>query len=190
MPRTGWTSSIVPIDEDQNVYLVIDDLGRNGRVYRETDVETADLETVILDLLEGQYKDPARVIAFNTVEGWSQDVSTEIAQELRRRCDLQLREVPSGIQDFVDRHNGLDRQPMLRPAKAMSWDRPFDQPIPLPSGLTARTLRDAANYIARLPKSEHDDLKWRLAVQMLIDAAEDRGPMMFAKMGMLRAMEQ
>jgi hypothetical protein len=50
MPRTGWTPSIVPKGDDQNVYLVVDDLGRNGRVYREADVETADLETVILDL--------------------------------------------------------------------------------------------------------------------------------------------
>jgi hypothetical protein len=52
---------------------------------------------VILDLHEGQYKDPARVVAFNTAEGWSQDVSADIAQELRRRCDLQLRDVPSTI---------------------------------------------------------------------------------------------
>lgn len=46
-----WTPSIVPNDDDQNVYLVVDDFGRNGRVYRETDVETADLETTIADLL-------------------------------------------------------------------------------------------------------------------------------------------
>ena len=32
--------------------------------------------------------------------------------------------------------------------------------------------------------------EWRAAVQMLIDAAEDRGPMMFAKIGMQRAMER
>jgi hypothetical protein len=37
-----------------------------------------------------------------------------IAQELRRRCDLQLRDVPSGIQDFVERHEGHDRQPTMR----------------------------------------------------------------------------
>jgi hypothetical protein len=65
MPRTGWTPSIVPHGDDQNVYLVVDDFGRNGRAYRETDVETADLETVILDLLEGQYKNPVRVISFD-----------------------------------------------------------------------------------------------------------------------------
>ena len=78
---------------------------------------TADLETVILDLLEGQYKNPIRVIAFDTAEGWSQDASADIAQELRRRCDLQLRDVPSGIQDFVERHAGPDRQLALRLAK-------------------------------------------------------------------------
>ena len=57
----------------------------------------------------------------------------------------------------------------------MSWERPFDQPIPLPSGPPARTLRDAANYIKNLPRSEHDTPEWRLAIQMPIDAAEDRG---------------
>jgi hypothetical protein len=72
----------------------------------------------------------------------------------------------------------------------MSWDRPFDQPIPLPSGPPARTLRDAANFIARLPGLERDKFEWRLAVQMLIDASEDRGPMLFAKIGIQRAMER
>jgi hypothetical protein len=72
----------------------------------------------------------------------------------------------------------------------VSWDRPFDQPVPLPKGAPARTLRDAANYIKTLPKSEHDRREWRLAVHMLIEAAEDRGPMMFARMGILRATER
>jgi hypothetical protein len=69
---------------------------------------------VILDLLGGQYRNPVLVVAFNTFEGWSQDVSADIAQELRRRCDLQLRDVPSSIQDFVERHDRLDRQLTLR----------------------------------------------------------------------------
>jgi hypothetical protein len=103
MPRTGWTPSIVPQGDDQNVYLVVDDLGRNGRVWREADVETADLETVILDLLDGRYRNPIRVVAFNTIEGWSQDISADVAQELRRRCDLQMRDMPSSIQAFVRR---------------------------------------------------------------------------------------
>ena len=71
----------------------------------------------------------------------------------------------------------------------MSWDRPFPQPVPLPKGPPAQTLRDAADYIRKLPQPERDCQEWRLAVQMLIDAAEDRGPMLFARMGIVRALE-
>jgi hypothetical protein len=106
MRKSNWTPSIVPNSDDQNVYLVVDDFGRNGRAWRETDVESTDLETVILDMLEGQYKNPVRVVAFNTAEKWSQDVSADIAHELCQRCDLQMREVPFGLQEFVDRHEG------------------------------------------------------------------------------------
>jgi hypothetical protein len=106
MPRTSSTPSIVPNGDDSDVYLVVDDFGRNGRVYRETDVETAELETVIVDLIEGQYKNPIRVVAFNTAEKWSQDVSADVAHELRMRCDLQMRDIPFFLQGFVDRHEG------------------------------------------------------------------------------------
>src|SRR5204863_9065650 len=95
MRRSNWTPSIVPNGNDQTVYLVADDFGKIGRAWRETDYETTDLETVIQDLLTGQYKNPIRVIAFNTAERWSEDVSEDVAQELRRRCDLQMRDVPS-----------------------------------------------------------------------------------------------
>jgi hypothetical protein len=88
------------------VYLVVDDFGANGRAWRETDVETTDLETVIVDLLDGQYKNPVRVVGFNTAEGWSQDASVDVAHELRQRCDLQMRDVPFFLQDFVDRYEG------------------------------------------------------------------------------------
>jgi hypothetical protein len=71
----------------------------------------------------------------------------------------------------------------------MSWDRPFDQPVLLPSGAPARTLYDAAKFIITLPKPLRDRAEWRLAIMMLIDAAEDRGPMLFARMGIQRAME-
>jgi hypothetical protein len=63
MRNSGWTPSIVPkAEDDQNVYIVMDDLARNGRAYRETAIERADLEAVIMDMLEGQYKNPVRVI--------------------------------------------------------------------------------------------------------------------------------
>ena len=79
----AWTPSIVPNGDYQTVYLIKDDLGRLGAVWREADAETTDLETVLSDLMSGQYSDPVRVIAFNTVERWSEYVSEDIAREIR-----------------------------------------------------------------------------------------------------------
>ena len=104
------TPSIVPRDDDQNVYLVFDDLSEHGRVWREADFATTDLETVITDLLDGQYSNPIRVIAFNTAEGWSRDVFEDIAHELRRRGDLQLTDLPQCLVEFVARHEARDRR--------------------------------------------------------------------------------
>jgi hypothetical protein len=36
--------------------------------FPETDVDKADFETTITDLMSGQYSDPVRVVAFNTAE--------------------------------------------------------------------------------------------------------------------------
>jgi hypothetical protein len=52
---------------------VVDDLGRLGRVWREADYEATDFETVVTDLLEGQYKNPIGIFAFNTAEGWARE---------------------------------------------------------------------------------------------------------------------
>jgi hypothetical protein len=106
MRRSSWTPSIVPPRDDQTVYIVLDDFGRNGSAYRETDVERADLEAVVMDMFEGQYQNPVRVVGFNTAEKWSQDVSGDVAHELRRRCDLQLRDVPFYLEEFVERYEG------------------------------------------------------------------------------------
>jgi hypothetical protein len=71
------------------------------------------LETAIVDLLEGQYKNPVQVAGFNTAEGWSQDVSVDVAQEVRHRCDLQMRDVPQSLQGFVDHYEGRYRDVQL-----------------------------------------------------------------------------
>jgi hypothetical protein len=115
MRKSHWTPSIVPGDNEQTVYLVAEDFGKLGRAWRETDYEATDLETVIEDLLSGQCNNPIRVVAFNTAECWSEDVTLDVACELRRRCDLQLRDVPSSTQDFVERQEGAAwRQLTLR----------------------------------------------------------------------------
>jgi hypothetical protein len=70
-------------------------------------------ETVIQSLLAGEYSDPIRVVGFNTAERWSEDVSEDVAREIQRRCDLQLTDVPSRLQGFIDRHAGRDRQQLV-----------------------------------------------------------------------------
>lgn len=107
-----WTPSIVP--NDQNIYLVEDCYGRKGCVWREADSSKTNLETVILDMLEGQYFEPRRVVMFNTVEHIADDVSEDIAREIKARCDLRLRDIPSFLQHFVDGHVETDAQLKLR----------------------------------------------------------------------------
>jgi hypothetical protein len=90
--------SIVP-GIDRDVYLVLDDFGRLGFAWRETNVQDTDLESAIDDLLEGQYSNPVRIIGLNTTDGWSRDVSEDVAQELRQhsRSDSRAAGLGSGI---------------------------------------------------------------------------------------------
>jgi hypothetical protein len=106
--------SIVPNGPDQNFYLVINNFGNLGTAFPETDVDKADLETVIGDLMSGQYSDPVRVVAFNTAEQWSADVSQDVAHEIRRRADIAGDDVAPSIAQFVETHAGPARQLSLR----------------------------------------------------------------------------
>ena len=108
-------------------------------------------------------------------EEWRQDAARHAANCAVRSAPHRNEFLPAGL------------NPGAVAESRMSWERPFDQPVPLPSGPPARTLRDAANYTKKLSETERDTPEWRLAIQMLIDAAEDRGPMLFAKMGIHRA---
>jgi hypothetical protein len=113
MPRTGWTPGTVPYGADQTAYLLIDRFHGPG-VYRETEVERADLETIITDLMSGQFNDPVRIVAFDTLEHWSEDVSKDIALEIQSRSDINGHDVPETVQDVVDTQAGPDRQLALR----------------------------------------------------------------------------
>ena len=105
----NWTPSIVPTDHDQTIYLVVNNFGHLGTAFTETDVERADLETVITDLMSGQYSDPVRAVAF-IAEHWAEDVSEDVALEIQRRGD----ELPSSIEAFIEVHAGPSRQLSLR----------------------------------------------------------------------------
>jgi hypothetical protein len=101
---------------------LLDDFGeRLGRAWRETDEGRTDRETMVRDLLEGQYTDPVRVVAFNTAENWSRDVSEDIADELAKRLAIEGIEItPAALEAFLDRHGS---------------GQPAQLPLPLRGGL-------------------------------------------------------
>jgi hypothetical protein len=71
---------------------------------------------------------------------------------------------------------------------ASIWSRKFDEPIPLPRGRRLVTLRDAGNYILKLPESEHTAPEWQVAMKALGLVASLGGPTMFARIGVMRAL--
>jgi hypothetical protein len=96
MRSSPWSPSVLPAD-DETVYLVVDDFGKLGR-WREADTETTDLENIITDLLEGQYKNPVRVVGFNIVKASILDGASPvaIARALRRlRIVVEWNVVPN-----------------------------------------------------------------------------------------------
>jgi hypothetical protein len=71
-----------------------------------------------------------------------------------------------------------------------SWKRAFDEPIPLPRGGRLVTLRDAANYILELQESEHTAPEWQAAMKALGLVVTLGGPTMFARIGVMRALNR
>jgi hypothetical protein len=85
--------------------------GAAGSAWREADLETADLETVIHDLIAGEYRRPIMVVAFNTSERWSEDVSRTPRNPASLQSATARRPLaPAGI----ERHEGRHRQLTLR----------------------------------------------------------------------------
>jgi hypothetical protein len=72
----------------------------------------------------------------------------------------------------------------------MSWSRRFYDPIPLPRGRQLVTLKDAGKYITKLPKAEYEAAEWQAATQALILVATSGGPTMFARIGIMRALNR
>jgi hypothetical protein len=49
---------------------------------------------------------------------------------------------------------------------------------------------DAAEYITELPKAEHDTAEWQAAMEALLLVAENGRPPMFARIGVMRALNR
>jgi hypothetical protein len=70
----------------------------------------------------------------------------------------------------------------------LSWSREFDESIPLPDGRPLVTLSDAASCITGLPKNEAALPEWLAAIEPLMLVVELSGPMMFARIGVMQAL--
>jgi hypothetical protein len=70
------------------------------------------------------------------------------------------------------------------------WSKRFEDPVTLPNGRKLVTLLDAGNYVASLPRKEHESDAWQAAIEALLLAAQDRGPLLHARVGMLRALNR
>ena len=97
------SASLVP-HFDVAVHIVLDDFGGLGRAYRETDEANASFDAVVENMLAGQYNRPARVVAFNTSEGWARDVSEDVAREVARRHRERGTGLDHGLRRFLTRH--------------------------------------------------------------------------------------
>src|ERR1700709_2717993 len=100
------TPPLVPNHYDSTIYMVLDDLGELGRAYVETNENQADLESIIGNIETGQYANPIRIFAFNTAEGWSRDVTEEIAREIQWRAQ-RAGVISVGARAFTE-FNGLE----------------------------------------------------------------------------------
>jgi hypothetical protein len=94
--------TLVPTN-NATVYLVLEHFGKLGNAWREIDEAEANEAAVIAGILTGEYKHPLRVVAFNTDEGWSRDVTSEVALKLSEAAAREDCSLGSSAREFVER---------------------------------------------------------------------------------------
>jgi hypothetical protein len=105
MRSPNVTPSEAP-DHDVTVHIVLDDFGKLGRAYRETDEANAALRDVIDDLLTGQYSHPVgRLRYFRRL----------VVRCIRRRgpgrdkaADSEGATLPEATRKFIEFHVGTE----------------------------------------------------------------------------------
>jgi hypothetical protein len=114
---------------------------------------------------------------------WPDDVRLSDIEPLFvcQACGKRGGDVRSGLllEQEAGRGDGLPVVP---------WSARFHDPIQPPKGKSLVTLKDAADYIMRLPKKVHDAPHWQLAMEQLIDAAEGRNFITHARIAVLKAL--
>jgi hypothetical protein len=74
-------------------------------------------ETLIEHILSGELHRPMKIFSFNVIEGWSRDVTEDIAREVAGRLDVNDM-IPETLIDFIETHAGLEYARGLRVSDA------------------------------------------------------------------------
>jgi hypothetical protein len=77
------------LTDNVTVHIVLNDFGELGRAFLETDELEADEWTTVSNIINGEYSDPVRLVAFNITEGWSRDVTEDIAGAVLERGESE-----------------------------------------------------------------------------------------------------
>ncbi len=85
---------------------------------------------------------------------------------------------------------GLASAPVMVTSWHLNGRGPSTSPFPCPRGRQLVTLKDAANYIQKLPKAEQLLEEWQAAVEALLLVVELSGPTMMARIGVMRALNR
>ena len=94
------------LTDDVTIHLVLNDFGKLGRAYVETNEAEAGEWTVVSKIISGEYSNPVRVAAFNIAEGWSRDVTEDIALAVIER---ERSENHVALKRTKERNQGLPR---------------------------------------------------------------------------------
>jgi hypothetical protein len=109
--RTQTPPLAPKLTDNVTVHIVLNDFGKLGRAYVETDEAEADEWTIVSNICKGECSNAVRVVAFNVAEGWSRDVTEDIAQAV---VDLCRREnhFSESAREFVQRTLGRSEELM------------------------------------------------------------------------------
>jgi hypothetical protein len=104
--RTGTPPLAPKLTDNVTIHIVLNDFGEQpGRAFLETDEAEADEWTIVSNIISGEYSNPVRVVAFNIAEGWSRDVTEDIAQAVIER-ERSENHFSKAAKEFVERTLG------------------------------------------------------------------------------------
>ena len=164
---------------------------QTGLCYNQTD-PTADLPAPLRLRFDGSHAPrPVHPREIHQGANGRQEAGCGIFRTLPERPlpDRGRELAPPAISEYRNHHEAPARADRRRWLIG-GWKRRFDEPIPLPRGRQLVTLADSGKYVTRLAKAEHQAAEWQAAMEALILVATSGGPTMFARIGVMRALNR